>query len=172
MFELLFFIFLLLILLFIVISTLLIGIAPTPSSKKVALKFQTLIATSSYETIIDLGSGFGTLAIFLARKFPDRKIIGYEISFFPWLFSLLLKYVFNLKNLELYQKDFLKLPFENALYICYLFPKGMEKINEKINQEDSHIELISSTFALRNKKVKKEVKVNDIYQTPLLWYRT
>ncbi len=91
MFEFYLLIFLLIIVCAIVISSLKIGISPMPSSKathKIILEY---VKKTENKTIIDLGSGFGSLAIFLASNLPNRKIIGYELSFFPWLISIFLK---------------------------------------------------------------------------------
>ncbi len=171
MFEYILFITLLLIVLVIVIQSFIIGISPMPTSKKVALEMVKLLENSSKSTIVDLGSGFGSLAIYLAVQFPKKRIVGYELSFFAWLISYILKHLLNLKNLELYRKNYLILPFEEAFYVCYLFPKGMEKLLVKIKKESTSIEVLSSTFAFRNEPIYYESRVDDIYHTPLYWYK-
>ena len=172
MFELYLLIFLLLIILLIVITTLRVGISPMPSSKLVAKEMLELLKNSRDNTIIDLGSGFGGLAIFLASRLPEKKVIGYEISFIPWLISIILKKLLRLKNLEFYRKDFLKQELKNASLVCYLFPKGMEKLEEKLFEDTINTTIISSTFAFRNIKERKIVKASDIYKTPIFLYQT
>lgn len=39
------------------------------------------------QTVVDLGSGWGTLLIPLAKKFPNHKFIGIEKAFLPYIFS-------------------------------------------------------------------------------------
>ncbi len=39
------------------------------------------------QTVVDLGSGWGTLLIPLARKFPNHKFVGIEKAFLPYVFS-------------------------------------------------------------------------------------
>lgn len=146
---------LLIIILFIVISSLRIGISPMPTSKSVKNIIVPMLQNSQKDTIIDLGSGFGTLAIFLAVNFPNKKVIGYELSFFAFLVSLILKYILRIKNLYFYKKDFLKQDLKNCDLICYLYPKGMKKLENKLFEDQINTTIISNTFAFRNIKPKK-----------------
>lgn len=143
-----------------------------PSSKKISKMILTIIEDEKQETIIDLGSGFGTLAIFLARNLPHKKVIGYELSLFPYFFSLLLKKVLKLENLEFYKKDFLKEDLKDSLLVCFLFPKGMEKLEDKLFDETINTTIVSSTFSFRNIKEREVFKVDDLYKTPIFYYRT
>lgn len=172
MFELYLLIFLLLLIGSIVISTLKIGISPMPSLRKVNEQIVQFVKNSEEETIIDLGSGFGTLAIYLASSFPNKKIIGYELSLIPFLVSQILKYILNLKNLTFYRKDFLHEDLSNKTLVCYLFPKGMEKLEDKLFDESINTMIVSSTFAFRNIKAREIKTANDIYRTPIYLYRT
>lgn len=172
MFELYLLIILLTIVLVIAFNSIKIGISPMPSSKKVAIEILKLTKKSSYDTIIDLGSGFGSLAIFLAINQPRKKIIAYEISFFPYLISKILKTIFRVKNLEIRKKDFLKENLKNAVLVCYLFPKGMEKLEDKLFDETINTEIISSTFAFRHIKFREKIEAQDLLRTPIYFYRT
>ena len=62
-------------------------------------------------TIIDLGSGWGNFVIPIAKRYPQRKIVGYELSLLPWLTSTFLKNIFGLKNLTLHRKIFIALTY-------------------------------------------------------------
>ena len=172
MFELYLLIILLTIVLLIALHSLKIGISPMPSSKKVALEILELSKKSTYNTVIDLGSGFGSLAIFLAINLPEKKVIAYELSFFPYIISKILRFIFKIKNLEIYRKDFLKEDLKDALLICYLFPEGMNKLEDKLFDETINTEIISSTFAFKNIKFRKKIEAKDIYKTPIYFYRT
>lgn len=172
MFELYLLIFLLLIVLSIVIYTLKIGISPMPTSKVVAREILELVKKTDNDTIIDLGSGFGNLAIFLASNLPDKKIIAYELSFIPWIVSVFLKKILNIKNLSIYKKDFLKEDLKNATLVCYLFPKGMVKLEEKLFNDSINTTIISNTFAFRHIKERKTIESDDIYKTPVYLYKT
>lgn len=162
--------FLLLIIVFIMIDTLRIGISPMPCSKKASKQIIELLKKSRSDTIIDLGSGFGSLAILIASTFPNKKVIAYELSFFPYLISLLLKKVLNIKNLHIYRKDFLKQDLKNATLVCYLFPKGMQMLEDKLFDEVINTQIISATFAFRHIKQRQIFKVDDLFQSHIYYY--
>ncbi|KXS51512.1 MAG: hypothetical protein AWU57_4106, partial [Marinobacter sp. T13-3] len=67
-----------------------------------------LMADTGIGPVYDLGSGWGGLVIRLAQKYPDRKIVGYEVSLVPWLVSVFFKKILRLGNLEIYKKNFLQ----------------------------------------------------------------
>ena len=132
----------------IVWTTLQTGISPMLSSRKARQAMLAAIDSSKNSPLIDLGSGWGTLVVALSRKYPQRQIIGYELSWFPWLVSLIRKYILRLDNLTLYREDFLKakLP-DSSVLLCYLFPKGMLYIEEKLKRELSKdIIIISNKY--------------------------
>jgi len=172
MFEFYLLLILLLIISSIVISSLKIGISPMPSSKKAANQILELLKDSKEETIIDLGSGFGNLAIYLASNLPNKKIIAYELSLFPYLISLLLKKILRIPNLYIYKKDFLEENLKDAILVCYLFPQGMQKLEDKIFDETINSKIISSTFSFRNIREKKLYFCEDILKTRIYYYNT
>ena len=149
------------------------GISPSPSSRKIYRAIAAAIESSGTGTIVDLGSGWGTLVVSLARKYPHRKVIGYEISFVPWLFSLVRKSVSGLDNLILHRRDFLNADLSDAsVLICYLFPGGMVSLEDKLDRENvSNVLIVSSTFALPSSEPVKVIRVKDIYRTPVYLYR-
>ena len=155
----------------IVWSTLRLGISPMPSSKQACSAMLQLIDETSDGPIYDLGSGWGGMLISLAKKYPNRTIIGYELSPLPWLTTLVLIRVFGLSNIELYRKNFLQADLSCAsVLVCYLFPKGMAELEAKLKKEGGVDYLISHHFALPSCKSIKEVKLNDLYKTPIYLY--
>ena len=101
-------------------------------------------------TIIDLGSGWGNLVIPIAKRYPQRKIVGYELSLLPWLTSTLLKKIYGLKNLTLHRQNFYSADLSTAsVLVCYLFPAAMAKISDKLLLERAEVNfVISNNFAL------------------------
>jgi len=169
MIELILLLVLLLVICQIVYTTVKIGISPMPSSFKASKTMFELSQESTCKTIIDVGSGFGFLALYCALKNPNKKVIGYEISLFPWIFSIFIKYIFRCNNLTFYRKNFLDIEFlDDCLIICYLFPDGMKKLEEKLN--NSNLRVISNTFSFKNRKPTKIINVNDLYKTPIYVY--
>jgi 16S rRNA A1518/A1519 N6-dimethyltransferase RsmA/KsgA/DIM1 with predicted DNA glycosylase/AP lyase activity len=155
----------------IVINTLKIGISPMFSSTKVIQFFLKNINLYNKNTIVDLGSGWGIFALVVAKNFPDKKVVGYELSPFPFYFSKLLTFLFQTKNLHFYKKDFLKEDFSSdSFYFTYLYTKGMQKLEEKIIVDNQKLLLISSTFALHTIKASKKEILDDIFKTPIYIY--
>lgn len=169
MFELTLLLFFLLIICQIVYTSIKIGISPMPSSLKACNIMFDLSKKSKSKTIIDVGSGFGFLALFFAFKNPNVKIIGYETSLFPWMISVVAKYICRRENLNFYRKNFLTIEFpSDCLIICYLFPQGMFTLEDKLKHRD--IMVISNTFSFNKQKPKETKKVNDLYKTPIYVY--
>ncbi len=111
-------------------STVVAGISPMPSSAKARLAVMQLVAAagkgSGAGAIVDLGSGWGGLVIRLAQTYPDRKIVGYELSPIPWFVSLCIAKCLRLNNLSLYRRDFFKTDLSAAsVMVCYLYPEGL-----------------------------------------------
>ena len=156
----------------IVWTTLQTGISPMMSSGMACQAMLASIDRPANGPLIDLGSGWGTLVIALARKYPRQQVIGYELSWFPWLVSIILKYSLRLNNLTLYRKDFKKAELSNAsILFCYLFPGGMVALHEKLKRELSNeILIVSNTFALPSCQPTKVIRLKDIYQTPIYVY--
>jgi hypothetical protein len=150
-----------------------LGIAPMPSSVLTHKVIIGWLDNSSSNTIIDLGSGWGNVVIRLAKHYPNRQIIGYELSFLPWLTSRVLKKLLGLSNLTLHRKNFYHARFpSNSILICYLFPQAMQQINDKLRREKSSINmLISNNFALPSWQADKTVRINDFYRSYIYCYQ-
>jgi len=157
----------------IVWSTFRVGISPMPSSKKARDAIIAMMADTGAGPIYDLGSGWGGLVILLAKKYPDRKIVGYEVSFVPWLVSIFFKKIFRLDNLEIYQQNFLLADLSDAsVLVFYLHTNGMREIAQKLTAERrSGGFLISNNFALPSCQPETSMQVNDFYKSPIYRYR-
>lgn len=122
--------------------------------------------------IIDLGSGWGTLVVKFAQKYPHKQVIGYELSLLPWLFSLLRKKLLGVDNLKIYRHDFFNADLTTAgLLVCYLFPKGMSKLKQKLDADDLNINVVSNTFALPSTEAVMKINLKDAFHTPIYFYR-
>jgi len=153
--------------------TLKTGISPMPSSVKMCRAILEVSEQAADGCIIDLGSGWGTLLFKLARKYPERQIVGYELSWLPWAYTQLYKTIFRLHHVKIYRTNFLTtaLPL-SALLVCYLFPKGMQLLQQKLlDSSCSNTLLISSTFALSEIEPVEVIRLDDLYHTPIYLYR-
>jgi len=156
----------------IVWGTLKTGISPMMSSTKACQVMLNLSERAESGTVIDLGSGWGTLVIAAARKYPERQVIGYELSWFPWLFSMLRKHFLGLDNLTIYRDNFKHQDLNHtAVLFCYLFPAAMIALNEKLERELlGKTVIVSNTFALPSCSPVEVIKLQDLYQTPIYLY--
>ena len=160
----------------IIYNTVKLGISPMPSSNKAYLAIMQLIEEAELETkagsIIDLGSGWGNFVIRIAKRYPQREIVGYELSFLPWLTSMLVKKILGLKNLTLHRQNFYQADLSSAsILVCYLFPQAMEKISDKLHLEQVGVNfLISNNFALRAWQPCKTIQIDDFYKSPVYLY--
>jgi hypothetical protein len=156
----------------IVLTSLKVGIGPLPSSGKARRVVLSAVETAESGPVIDLGSGWGSFVIPLARKYPDRKIIGYELSSVPYYFSSFIRRFMRLDNLDLKREDFLKAELSEAsVLVCYLFPGGMVSLEEKLLHElKGHTCVISCLFALPSRMPSRTIRIDDIYKTPVYIY--
>ncbi|MFT4823403.1 MAG: hypothetical protein ACJASY_004301 [Halioglobus sp.] len=169
-------------------TTLAVGISPMPSSQKARLAMMQLIETAEIEAdieasvvesfeasgaIVDLGSGWGSLTIRMAVKYPDRQIIGYELSYFPWFVSVLVAKCLGLNNLSVYRQDYLKADFSaTSIVVCYLFPAGMVALETKLAEQKTSIRyVISNNFALPSFQPEKTIQLYDFYRSQVYRYR-
>lgn len=157
----------------IIYSTVKVGISPMPSSRKAYQAILALTDETGAGPIYDLGSGWGNLVVRLARKYPGRQVVGYEVSLFPWLVTKLFKWMLGLSNLTLHREDFLKADLSNAsVVICYLFPVVMAEIKTKLIHGDNNLDfIISNNFALPSYQASKVIRLNDFYNSPVYLYR-
>lgn len=123
--------------------------------------------------IVELGSGWGGICFSLARRFPDRDVIGIENSVFPYYFSLIRQKIQRLPNLTLRRIDFFKTDFRGtALTVCYLSNPIMKRLAEKFKEElpvDSI--LISSTFFVPDWEPEKILDIKGVWNTRIFVYR-
>jgi hypothetical protein len=154
-------------------STARVGISPTPSSGKARDAMIELMADTGTGPVYDLGSGWGGLVIRLAKKYPERKIVGYEVSLVPWLVSVFFTKIVGLPNLKIYRRNFLRADLSGAdVLVCFLHPEGMRQIAQKLAAEEGFNGfLISNYFAFPSCPPEKSLQINDFYKSPMYRYR-
>lgn len=161
----------------IVVSTLRTGISPMPSSAKARRGMMRLISevadNQTNYTIVDLGSGWGHLVVPLARRFPQHHVVGYELSWLPWLVSWSLKQALRLDNLTLYRRDCFKAELRGAdIITCYLFARAMAKLAKTLEDDDLQPRwLVSNFFALPMTEPEQTFQLKDLYQTRIYRYQ-
>ncbi|MGM0440129.1 MAG: class I SAM-dependent methyltransferase [Chlamydiota bacterium] len=130
----------------IVAYTIKTGISPMPSGRRESQAIAEFIPHNFRGTVVDLGSGWGTLTSYLAKLFPGATVLGYELSPIPLWFSRLR----GPRNVNICRKNFFETPLpEDSIIICYLFPRAMQTLKSKLEKELLPGTLIiSNTFAI------------------------
>ena len=162
---------LLLIALSILWGTLRTGISPMPSSLRARAQIIELARRRSPSVLYELGGGFGSLAIPLAKQFPNAQVVAYELSWFPFSIAFLRATFSGLDNLSVQRADFLHQDLSDAdLLVCYLFPGGMHALASKLERKPCRTYVISNTFALPGHRPVETHRLNDLYKSPIYLY--
>ena len=156
----------------IVFYTIRYGISPMPSSLAVRRELWLLLPELDSGEIYELGSGFGTLAIPLAKKYPNLKITGFEISPFPFWIAKIRATLLGLNNLCFKRANFLEADLSKpCLLVSYLYPEGMRRIAGKIETIEGRTQyFLSHTFALPGHQPCKQSIASDLYRSPIYLY--
>ena len=158
----------------IVIYTMENGISPSPTGGKVKRHLLEILEDIPPGTrIYELGSGWGTLAIPVARMFPDTPVTGYENSIVPYIASELRLAALSLKNLDLHWQNFFKVDLSDAtLIVCYQSPGTMSLLRPKLEAELSdNTYVVSNTFTIPGWTPTETFRTNDLFRTRIYVYR-
>jgi hypothetical protein len=149
------------------------GISPMPSSRKaMEVLLQLIKETCPDGSIVDLGSGWGTVCFSVARAFPDNEVYGYENSPVPYMFCFLITMLSRQTNLHFFCQNVHAARLQEAgLVYCYLYSGAMKKLKLKFEQElRLGAVVISNTFAVPLRKPQRIVELKDIYRTKIYLY--
>lgn len=149
------------------------GISPVPTTPRVASAMFDLIPAGSRGVIYELGSGWGSLARGLAKRFPAASVVAYELSPLPWLFSRLWQRLAPRANLTIHLADFQNIGLDDAAVVCcYLYPGAMRRLAEKFERELADGALVVSNSFLVPGWVPAAVRrAEDQYGSPVYLYR-
>ena len=164
----------------IIFYTIKLGIGPVPTARTVRHGVADLLNSSPDlnqrpETVLELGSGWGGMLLWLACRYPQACIVGYERSLIPWLVTLLRIRCCRLSHrVRVERQDFMRAPLPAAgLIYCYLYRGGMRQLADKFEKAPAANDcwLVSSTFALPGLTPAAEQRCGDLYRTPVYAYR-
>ncbi len=155
-----------------------IGISPMPTSGKVKFALAQMLppadAFAKDSFIFDLGSGWGTLLLLLAKRYPHCHIVGIELSPVPYLVSRFRLMFAGVSNVSLMHRNFFDVSLGRAsMVVAYLFPICMPELSTKLEKElPKNTPIITHTFSLPNWTPKEEIRATDLYRTRVyLYYR-
>lgn len=85
------------------------------------------IKNMPHATVVDLGSGWGSLLLPLAAKYPQHTFIGYERVWLPYIVSRWRTR--KLSNIKIYRQDFFTADFTDAdAILCFQLASIMQKL--------------------------------------------
>ena len=157
----------------VVIDAVRLGIGPMPTSIRIREELLRQIPTELNGPIYELGSGWGTLAFRLARQHPHTQVIAVEAAWIPWLFCRIRQFSVSLKNLRIIRSDFFDMSLHDAdVIVCYLYPDAMVRLREKFDRElPVGTIVISHTFAIPGWIPESLVTCDDLYHSPIYYYK-
>lgn len=128
------------------------GVPPMPSGAGARAVMTGLLPQRIEGTIYDLGSGWGGLAFALARRFPNNRVVGIELSPLPWLYARCLLFVSRRRNLEFRRADMMTVSVSDAgAALIYLMPGPLHRLAPKLREElPLGSVVISYSFAVGN----------------------
>ena len=113
-----------------------LGITPMPSSPSAVRAIVGLIPESTEGKIVDLGSGWGSLAYPISARFPGLEVVGYELSPIPWLYSRLKGVLVRRGNLALHRRNVFDADLSDVdVVVVFLHPAAMRRLREKFERE-------------------------------------
>ncbi len=135
------------------------GVVPMPTIPRVRREMIKLSPHEMDGEIWELGSGWGGLLMALAKRYPNNRIVGFEISPLPYFICLLRIWLGRYQNIRLKRQNFMLMDFScvGSLY-CYLTHTHMRQLQPKLTKEmQMGSVLITSTFPLPDLKPNEEV---------------
>ena len=154
----------------IVWSTLLYAAPPIPSSQLMRVAVcQLVLRVWPSGPIIEMGAGWGGLAVSLARTFPNRQIIAVEISLCPYLVLCLRAGALN--NLTVVWGDGGKIidqpNMPTACIVTYLTGPIMRRLTKYVAP---NMAWVSIHFAVPGRIPIAQITVPDIWKTKVFAY--
>jgi hypothetical protein len=163
-------------------GTLRTGISPMPTLPAVR---RTLLAAlpppdALRGSVLELGAGWGTLALPLARRYPACAVRAWELSPLPWAVCALRARLAGLRNLAVIRADFLRAEQgarlrgelgRAALVVCYLDSGNMARLRPLLDAGlRPGARVVSSTFAVPGWRAAAVHTAPDLQRSPVYVY--
>ncbi len=154
----------------IVWTTIRVGISPMPSSGPALRAMVDLIPPEVSGQAVDLGSGWGQLAIALKTRRPGLEVTGYERSPIPWAWARawawLRRHPVRFHRRDLFEADLGAV----RVVVCYLCPELMERLARELRQLTPGTIIVSNTFRLPGWAPDEVVELRDLHGTRVYRY--
>jgi len=158
------------------IGFLMTGSPPMPTSLTVLKVMLEMLPArlpgSSENAVYELGSGWGGVAMALAKKYPQQSVVGFERAPLPYLVSKIRTWIFKKPGVQIKSCNFLKSDISNAqLVVCYLMPDMMARLKPKFESELAiGCLVLSNNFAVPGWTPLDRVGVADFSKSQIYLY--
>jgi SAM-dependent methyltransferase len=152
------------------------GISPMPSSahvRRVVIAEMNRLIERERVLIVEAGSGWGTLALHVAKNSAGRQVIGIENSSIPFWISKLMARLNQQTDVTFIRGDMYNYPFKNVnVVLCYLYPGAMKRLSKLLyDQLQPEAIIISVCFALPDWQPVRVITCGDLYRTKVYVYQ-
>lgn len=138
---------------------------PTTSKVKTDMlnEARFLLQQNKKMTVVDLGSGTGTLLLPLAKEFPHHRFIGYEWD--PILIKISRKKAKGLNNIKFEQKDFMRENLSDVdVVFCFVLKCQGEDVGAKLAAEiNKKAVVIAEKFELKHLREIKRISSRTLW---------
>lgn len=145
---------------------------PSPEAVRRAV-VRELAGYPEFRRVVDLGSGWGGMAVHIARACPQREVEGVEASPVPHLFARGLQLIRGgPENLSFSRRDLRSLTLQpDTIYVCYLSPGVMRDIRAQFeSQAPPGTIVISALFGIRGWQPVRSATAGDLHRTAIFVY--
>ncbi|MCC9623993.1 class I SAM-dependent methyltransferase [Thalassospira sp. MA62] len=105
---------------------------PMPSSKSACAEIIKYLP-NDIKTVTDFGSGWGDLALAMARARPDISVTGVELSPVPYVVACLRRALAQTPNLAFVRADFRRFDRDPGdVVVCFLDPRIMGDVGDVV----------------------------------------
>ncbi len=157
----------------VVIDTLRWGISPMPTMGRARQAMLQALPSDLDGVIVEMGAGWGGLAIGALQRCPRGRVVAYEAAWIPWAVGWLRSLRWR-GRLRWERADFFTAtwPNETQAVLCYLYPGAMRRLADELPRRlPEGTWVISHAFALPRWKPEKTLILPDLFRTPLYVYR-
>lgn len=122
-------------------------IPPLPTFSTVIPPLLEAMENKEKKVFVDLGCGTGKVLLAVKKRYPETRVVGYEIWPSQFLRAKIKFLVRGLKA-DIFRKDLFKADLKEAdIVFCFLLTTFMEKLEEKLQRElKSGAWVVSNTF--------------------------
>jgi len=157
----------------VVVYTIRLGVPPWPSCGQTRRALLTALPEHVHGDIFELGCGWGGLALDLAERYPERRVVGVDLSPVPWTVARLRVMAGRADNLEIRRANLHRVDLSQAgLVVCYLNRTAMTRLAARLGAEaPPGCLIVSNTFGLGDWTPEARVPTGDLFGSTVLIYR-